>query len=715
MTNSICTQDPANLFLTNTWTFAGPDPDLTSIQLGGADGDELEFILTARPDKKSRAKPVKFTCAARGALLTDLYQAIGARARLSGVLHQPTNQENFSSPNLKERNSFSPHIFNCHQPHSSAPFHLFSLFYFSLLITARVAPSYLPAPSLEFPALKLKWSPGLGQSASQGRLQWHPVRLRVSCWGLECLDPTSGLLKWRVAYIHFGTPGIQCLASSGADANPPGQFAIHLRYGRCPRVFASDRRAEICSKVTQRVHAHVGCVFALGTQDRGSAGEVLDTWQSKERARALMPGESPWGEWTARKLREYVLHRENAALVERMLASGDASFTHASVKRLQVTATALIEKKIDSYETSTRYPLAAVARLVRFPDEPMKVAVEWTDATLLPAVYVVSDREALLCTLLDAAQQQAGRAVPVVPHLTERSDVIVGGGGGGVQADPEVEKLALHALGIACREAVDSRALVSVPILHTAPPGPEPAAASSAPLAGEGGDGAPEAAAAGVPGGGASRPPSPPPGQEGSAPSTSTAPAPREDRVLPGGVRIPRAMEQAVAQTVKRTVKQAKSLVQKSGLHEMLQQAQTAVDRGQLPFAKRATPEPAALRVQDESEPQPLALPPWATPGLARVVERAMEFNGSVGYGGVRPAAKVDEAVVAALFALLPALPERAAVSPSAVRGAVLDLDVNVARVCHVILGALVRLASSLGYVPSLLCFNFGSHRHVFP
>ena len=85
-------------------------------------------------------------------------------------------------------------------------------------------------------------------------------------------------------------------------------------------------------------------------------------------------------------------------------------------RRLVLTSAALLERRTDTYEVAERRPLAGVAALVRFLDEPQCLALEWTDGAL-PAVYLSPARESLLAAVLDAAQ--VGHLnVPFGPLLT---------------------------------------------------------------------------------------------------------------------------------------------------------------------------------------------------------------------------------------------------------------------------------------------------------
>ena len=50
-----------------------------------------------------------------------------------------------------------------------------------------------------------------------------------------------------------------------------------------------------------------------------------------------------------------------------------------------------------------RRELAGLAAVVRFAEEPQLLALEWADSSA-PSLYITPARDALLATLLDAAQ-----------------------------------------------------------------------------------------------------------------------------------------------------------------------------------------------------------------------------------------------------------------------------------------------------------------------
>ena len=73
------------------------------------------------------------------------------------------------------------------------------------------------------------------------------------------------------------------------------------------------------------------------------------------------------------------------------------------LRRLVLTSEALLDRRTSTYEVAERRPLAALASIVRFSDEPQWLALEWTDGAP-PNMYITSSRDALLSAILDTAQ-----------------------------------------------------------------------------------------------------------------------------------------------------------------------------------------------------------------------------------------------------------------------------------------------------------------------
>lgn len=88
-----------------------------------------------------------------------------------------------------------------------------------------------------------------------------------------------------------------------------------------------------------------------------------------------------------------------------------------TIRRVVLTAEALLERRPVTYEVADRRPLAALAALVRFSDQPQWLALEWTDGAP-PAMYITPARDALLTAILDAAQVRDSFLPPLQPRQT---------------------------------------------------------------------------------------------------------------------------------------------------------------------------------------------------------------------------------------------------------------------------------------------------------
>lgn len=72
-------------------------------------------------------------------------------------------------------------------------------------------------------------------------------------------------------------------------------------------------------------------------------------------------------------------------------------------RRVVLTASTILERRTATYEVAERRPLAAIAALVRFAEQPLWLGIEWADGT--PAsTFILPARDALLAATLDAAQ-----------------------------------------------------------------------------------------------------------------------------------------------------------------------------------------------------------------------------------------------------------------------------------------------------------------------
>ena len=86
-----------------------------------------------------------------------------------------------------------------------------------------------------------------------------------------------------------------------------------------------------------------------------------------------------------------------------ILATGQHRSARTQHRRLVLTANALLERRPATYEVAERRQLAGLAAAVRFAADPQWLALEWADGSA-SSLYVTPSRDALLATLLDAAQ-----------------------------------------------------------------------------------------------------------------------------------------------------------------------------------------------------------------------------------------------------------------------------------------------------------------------
>ncbi|KAF8069423.1 GRV2 [Scenedesmus sp. PABB004] len=396
--SAVHTQNPERtLLLTNSYAFAG-DSDIESVALGA---DEFEFVITARQDKKSKFKPLKFTCRHRQLLLTDLFQCMAAASAMG-------------------RCAVAARVLGPHHDHAA-----------------------------------VKWSRSGGC--------WKPIKLRVTAYGLESLDPATGAVKWRCDYARLSSPGIMLLAPYAPPPAPPGGggaggadaaaaataaaaaaqggvFAVMTRLGRStPRVFALRGRDALLSQLQAAARSKLATHITLDGSARTSLQELLEAVLLAERSSSSEAGEAPLGQWEVEALRgradllpPQLLQASPAQSARKLSLEALAGMADVLVtagantvaRRLVVTPSSLITRRVDSHDVVTRRPLSAVAALVRFADDPKLLAVEWEDGAA-PSQFVTPARDAVLAAVLGAAQAAAGRPIAVMPGFTCPGDVVI--------------------------------------------------------------------------------------------------------------------------------------------------------------------------------------------------------------------------------------------------------------------------------------------------
>lgn len=137
-------------------------------------------------------------------------------------------------------------------------------------------------PHSEFAALK--WS--------RSEAGWRSVTLRVTAYGLEALERSSGTVRWRCDYVRLSTPGVLLLAPYSPPPPPAGTgataaagavvggagggstvggepgvvdglFAVMTRTGRsAPRIFALRSRDALLSAMQQAARKKLACHVA---------------------------------------------------------------------------------------------------------------------------------------------------------------------------------------------------------------------------------------------------------------------------------------------------------------------------------------------------------------------------------------------------------------------------------------------------------------------
>lgn len=93
----VVTIDPADLKVTNCWSFCGKDPDIRSFDIGSENsGEGKELVMTIKKDAKShKTKQVKFSISCRAFFLTDVYQCMRKLSKVDKVSTDSGNSREF--------------------------------------------------------------------------------------------------------------------------------------------------------------------------------------------------------------------------------------------------------------------------------------------------------------------------------------------------------------------------------------------------------------------------------------------------------------------------------------------------------------------------------------------------------------------------------------------------------------------------------------------
>jgi DnaJ family protein C protein 13 len=391
--SGLVTLHPDTNAVTNAWSFTG-DHDLAAVEVGGDHADGGVFVLHFRKDKKGlSARDARFACRERGALLSALYAAVGAAAARG---------------------------------------------------QSGLGPTLLGAPP-QFRAFKLR------------KGAWVPVILRVTPTAVERLDADGAAVRWRLPLRHAAAPFARALAPGDAPAGAL-PFALFGKAGRSPRVYACRERDALLRAAQTAALQKLGLTLAVDASGAGqvTGQQLLAMVAGAERERAAAPTEAPLAEWEV--LRLYSIDPGAAAPAAAAARDAPAPRGARAVaqRRLVLTRGGLLERRVADYEVAERRPLASVAALVRFAEDPQWAGVEWADGA--PAsIYVTPARDQLLAALMDACQVAAGRPVPLLPAPTGGGEPLVARrgqapGAAAVEEGGEVERVMVGQLSAAARD-----------------------------------------------------------------------------------------------------------------------------------------------------------------------------------------------------------------------------------------------------------------------
>eukprot|EP00873_Tetraselmis_striata_P041875 jgi/Tetstr1/462139/TSEL_007205.t2 len=209
----------------------------------------------------------------------------------------------------------------------------------------------------------------------------------------------------------------------------PRFSAVKLRRGRWRDAFLKAMQA--------RAAQSYGMSLIVEPQEGITGEKMLTVVSDAHREQSEMSREAPIGEWETLRLKPLL----------------DLPSETSSSNVIQG---ALLERRRNTFDIAERRPLQSVAALVRFWEEAQHLGIQWSDGSLL-TVYVTPARDAMLAALLDAAQNAAGRPIPVLAEPTLPGDIVVSaraatGISMAVSTEAEVERLSFGHLMQAGRD-----------------------------------------------------------------------------------------------------------------------------------------------------------------------------------------------------------------------------------------------------------------------
>lgn len=280
--------------------------------------------------------------------------------------------------------------------------------------------------------------------------EWKSAVFKVLSFCIESHSQETGRVIWRIEFRYLLRPAIRLLLSSTQNHDPPGCLAFHARISKTPFIAACTDRDLLIKSIQTHADKRLGLVVDVDSQGTVEPKELLQACSGTELEMETTPNQTPICEFEVSRV---FMPLESTAF--ELIASTHWPQSHSFEpefipRRLVLTNTVLLERFVKTYEVSERFSLGAISALVRFIEEPQKFGIEWLDGSA-PTLYSSTSRDAILAAILDTAQTNAERPIPIVPELSLAGDTIFGsknttGVGLSIGRVPELEQLYLKVL-----------------------------------------------------------------------------------------------------------------------------------------------------------------------------------------------------------------------------------------------------------------------------
>ena len=271
---------------------------------------------------------------------------------------------------------------------------------------------------------------------------WQPRVLHLRPHRLEAVDAGTRELAWALDYADLrDDPSFEVLR----DDTTAGCFAVYGRDGVPAHLFAAAEAEQIVREAGRLAEGRVGVMVTVELSQR-AVPDVLAAAQQLDRSGR---GAGRVGEWEVLSVPAF--------------AGGAGIRSH----RVLVTAAAVLERGLDTYEVTRAWALADLAAVVRFVHEPLNFALEFRAGP--PAKFSSAERDSILAAVLDRAEALQGRCLPCLPEPRASGETLVvcsaaaKPGEDAADAEPwrrdlevEVARAVLAALHGATREAAAS-------------------------------------------------------------------------------------------------------------------------------------------------------------------------------------------------------------------------------------------------------------------